>query len=106
VALILATFDAQQLVPERLKVSARLLARRTEGVLHGTSDVRLPVAILVWPIRPRSFEDRLGDLFAGVAGHSHPNRDNGIEARGIHATGAWLVAQDLLDVPAVDRGGC
>ena len=80
VALILATFDAQELVPERLEVSARLLARGTEGVLHGASGVRLPVAILVGPICPRAVEDRLGDLLAGVAGHSHPNRDIGVEA--------------------------
>jgi hypothetical protein len=57
-----------------------LFARGTEGVLYGTSGVCSPVAILVGPIRPRAFEDRLGDLFAGVAGHSHPNRDIGIEA--------------------------
>jgi hypothetical protein len=103
VVLILATFDAQELVPERVKVSARLLGRGTGGVLHGTSDVRLPVAILVGPIRRCAFEDRLGDLLAGVAGHSHPNRDISIEPRGIDRTGAWLVTQDLFDVPAVDR---
>ena len=85
-ALMLATFDAQEVVPEGLKVSARIFPRGTEGVLHGTSDIRLPVAIPVGPIRPRAFEDRLGDLFAGVAGYSHPNRNVSIQPRGIDRT--------------------
>jgi hypothetical protein len=71
--------------------------------LHGTSGVCLPVAILVGPIRPRAIKDCVGDLLAGVAGHSHPNRDIGIPARGIDRTGAWLLTHDLVDVPAVDR---
>ena len=71
-------------------------------MLHGTSGVRVPVAIFVGPIRPRAIEDRLGDLLAGVAGHSHPNRDIGIDARGIHPMGAWFFTPKLVDVPFVD----
>jgi hypothetical protein len=71
-------------------------------MLHGTSGVRLPVAILVGPIRPRAIEDCLGDLLGGVAGHNHPNCDIGVEPRGIDPTGAWLFMPQLLEVAFVD----
>jgi hypothetical protein len=59
---------------------ARTGAHPREDLLHGTSGVCLPVAILVGPIRPRAIKDCVGDLLAGVPGHSHPNRDIGIPA--------------------------
>ena len=42
VALILATFDAQELVPEKLKVSARLFAR--QGGKGGGNRIAIPFA--------------------------------------------------------------
>ena len=101
--LVLATFGPQQIVPQRFEFQAGLFAGGAEGVLHRASGVSLPVAILVRPICPRTIEYRLGDLLAGVASHSHSDRDIGVEPRGIDATGAWLFTQYLLDVPAIDR---
>ena len=78
-----------------------MVAGGAEGMLHGTSGVRLPVAILVGPIRSRAVEYCLGDLLAGVAGHDHPDCDIGVEPRGVDRTGARLLTPELLDMPFV-----
>jgi hypothetical protein len=77
--LVLATFEPQELVSEKLEAYPDLLARRAERALDSTPGVGLPVAILVGPACPRAVEDRLGDLFSGVAGDGHPYGDLGVE---------------------------
>ena len=76
---VLATFEPQELVSEKLKAYPGVLACSAERALGSAPGVGLPVAILVGPTCPGAVEDCLGDLLAGVTGHGHPDSDLGVE---------------------------
>ena len=73
------TFEPQERIAEKLEACLGLLAGRAERALGRAPGVGLPVALLVGPTRPRAVEDRLLDLFSGVAGDGHPYGDFGVE---------------------------
>ena len=76
---VLATFEPQELVSEKLEAKPGLLAGSTERALDRASGVGLPVAILMGPTCARAVDDCLGDLFSGVTGHGHADSDLGVE---------------------------
>ena len=76
---VLATFEPQELVSEKLEACPGLLSGSTERALDRAPRVGLPVAILVGPTCSRAVEDCLGDLLSGVTRHGHPDSDFGVE---------------------------